>query len=93
MDTAKCTSDSKAALAAGMLAAALVTPVAAVPAGPLVVGRDLVLASAGDSLLNIPLNLFQAIVNIPSTELGAMTVLGNSLIYSGNWWSPSATNI
>lgn len=93
MDTAKCTSDSKAALAAGMLAAALVTPVAAVPAGPLVVGRDLVLASAGDSLLNIPLNLFQAIANIPSTELGAMTVLGNSLIYSGNWWSPSATNI
>lgn len=93
MDAAKYTSDPKAVLAAGALAAALVTPVAATPAGSVTAARDLALVSAGDSLLNIPLNLFQVIANIPSTELGAMTVLGNSLIYSGNWWSPSATNI
>lgn len=93
MNVGKCTSDPKVVLAAaGVVAAALVTPVG-MPAGMSTVHRDVALVSVGDSLLNIPLNLFQAIVNIPSTQLGALTILGNSLIYSGNWWSPSATNI
>lgn len=77
--------------AAGLVAAALVTPVATTPISA--VERELLLLSGADSLLNVPLNLFQALVNVPSTEIGAMNIVGNALIYSGNWWSPSATNI
>lgn len=61
--------------------------------GPVGVERELLLTSGADSLLNVPLYLFQALANVPSTEIEAMTVLGNSLIDSGNWWSPGATNI
>ncbi|WP_133054275.1 hypothetical protein [Mycolicibacter kumamotonensis] len=89
----KHTSDTKvAAVAAAGVVAALVTPVAA-PAGVTTGEREITLVNAADSLVNIPLNLFQAIVNIPNTEVGALTILGNALMYSGNWWSPSATNI
>ncbi|MBS9535246.1 hypothetical protein KIH27_16785 [Mycobacterium sp. M1] len=94
MDAAKRVPDAKvtALAAAGVVAAALVTPV---PMSPWLtaVERELQLVNGADSLMNVPLNLFQALVNVPSTELGGMTELGNALIYSGNWWSPSATNI
>lgn len=89
----KRTSDNTvAAVAAAGVVAALVTPVVA-PTGITVDEREITRVSAADSLFNIPLNLFQAIVNIPNTEVGALTILGNALMYSGNWWSPSATNI
>src|SRR5690625_2839435 len=94
MDIGKHTSEAKVAAlaAAGLVTAAVVAPVPA-PSVMTAVERELALVSAGDSLLNVPLNLFQAMVNIPNTEVGAITELGNSLIYTGNWWSPSATNI
>ncbi|MEB3030793.1 hypothetical protein [[Mycobacterium] nativiensis] len=94
MYVAKHSSEAKVAAlaAAGVVAAAMVAPVATLPRMT-AVERELLLVSGADSLLNVPLNLFQALANVPSTELGAMTILGNSLIYSGNWWSPSATNI
>ncbi|UVO12101.1 hypothetical protein NM962_19725 [Mycobacterium sp. SVM_VP21] len=48
---------------------------------------------SGESLLNVPLNLFQQLVNIPANEFAGMQVLGNSLISSGPWFGASATNI
>ena len=42
---------------------------------------------------NIPINLFDDILNIPSTELQGFGVLGDSLLFSGDWWVPSATNL
>ncbi len=46
-----------------------------------------------DSVLNIPVNLFDDIVNIPYNELQGFNVLGDSLLFSGDWWVPSATNL
>ena len=43
--------------------------------------------------LNVPINLFDDIVNIPFNEVQGIDVLGNSLLFSGDWWVPSATNI
>jgi hypothetical protein len=42
---------------------------------------------------DIPINLFDDIANIPSNEVQAIDVFGNSLLFSGDWWVPSATNI
>jgi hypothetical protein len=42
---------------------------------------------------DVPINLFDDIANIPFNEVQGIDVLGNSLIYSGDWWVPSATNI
>jgi hypothetical protein len=46
-----------------------------------------------DSVLNVPINLFDDFVNIPYNEIQGIDVLGNSLLFSGDWWVPSATNI
>lgn len=94
MDFAKHTSDAKVAAlaAAGVVAAALVTPVPTLPRMT-AVERELLLVSGADSLLNVPFNLFQDFVNIPNTEVGALQQLGDSLIFSGPWWTASATNI
>jgi len=82
-------------LASAVIAAAslvVVTPIEAGP-GPLPIRSIETRLVDADSVLDIPFNLFQDIVNIPNTEVEAMNVLANSLIYSGNWWTPSATNI
>jgi hypothetical protein len=50
------------------------------------------LVDAG-SVLNIPVNLFDDILNIPYNEVQGFDVLSNSLFFSGDWWVPSATNI
>ncbi len=46
-----------------------------------------------DSVLNIPVNLFDDIANIPNTEVGAVDIFSDSLFFSGDWWVPSATNL
>jgi hypothetical protein len=46
-----------------------------------------------DSVLNIPVNLFDDILNIPYNEVQGLDVLDNSLFFSGDWWVPSATNL
>jgi hypothetical protein len=46
-----------------------------------------------DSILNVPFNLFQDIVNVPYNELGAINDLGTALLFSGTWLTASATNI
>ncbi len=42
---------------------------------------------------DVPINLFDDIANIPSNEIQGIDVFGNSLLFSGDWWVPSATNI
>lgn len=49
--------------------------------------------TGGESLLNVPLNLFQAIVNIPYNEVQAMEVMAQSLLATGPWFSGSPTNL
>ncbi|WP_046321223.1 hypothetical protein [Mycobacterium sp. UM_Kg1] len=48
--------------------------------------------AAGESLWNVPLNLFQALVNAPAWEIHAMDTLAKSLFYSGPWFAGSPTN-
>jgi hypothetical protein len=45
------------------------------------------------SIFNIPFNLFQEIVNIPSSELDAVNYASQSLFNSGPWFVVSATNL
>ncbi len=42
---------------------------------------------------DVPINLFDDVVNIPYNEIQGIDVFGNSLLFSGDWWVPSATNI
>jgi hypothetical protein len=42
---------------------------------------------------DVPINLFDDIANIPFNEIQGIDVFGNSLLFSGDWWVPSATNI
>ena len=42
---------------------------------------------------DVPINLFDDVVNIPFNEVQGIDVLGDSLLFSGDWWVPSATNI
>lgn len=49
--------------------------------------------TAGESLLNVPLNLLQALANIPANEIHALDTLSQSLFYSGPWFVGSPTNI
>jgi hypothetical protein len=75
-----------------MVAIAPVAPVT--PWGPgLTAAQRAVQLTAEGSLLNVPLNLFQAIVNIPHNEIDALQGLGNSLFFSGTWFAASGTNI
>jgi hypothetical protein len=46
-----------------------------------------------DSVLNIPVNLFDDIANTPFNEIQGIDVLSNSLFFSGDWWVPNATNL
>lgn len=50
------------------------------------------LVDAG-SVLNIPFNLFQDIVNIPNNEVDAFNQFGVSLMDGGTWWVAGATNL
>jgi hypothetical protein len=45
------------------------------------------------SIFNIPFNLFQEIVNVPSSEVDAMTYAAQSLFNSGPWFVVSNTNL
>ncbi|MGB3332813.1 MAG: hypothetical protein WBA79_08385 [Mycobacterium sp.] len=83
------------AAVAAATAVAAVTPVS--PVAPwitdLTAAERAVQLAAEASLLNIPFNLFQDIVNIPFNEVSATNVLANSFFFTGNWFTPSATNI
>jgi hypothetical protein len=78
-------------LAAASLVA--VSPLAPRPFQLPILSIETRLVDASDSILNIPVNLFDDIVNIPYNEVQGFDVLSNSLFFSGDWWVPSATNI
>ena len=83
------------------LAAAALAAVSAVVVTP-VVARQLPLAvrSMETKLIdadvsNIPVNLFDDILNIPYNELegGGLATVANSMLFTGTWWVPSSTNL
>jgi hypothetical protein len=82
---------------AGMLAAAtsviIVTPVATkaieIPRHHI----DVRLIDASDSILNVPLNLFYDLANVPYNEIQAMNTFSEALLFSGPWNATSATNL
>jgi hypothetical protein len=45
------------------------------------------------SILNIPFNVLQEIINVPGSEVDAMTYAAQSLFNSGPWFVVSATNL
>lgn len=79
-------------VAASAVAISPMTPVA--PWGPgLPAAQRAVQLAADGSLLNVPFNLFQALVNVPANEIQALQGLGNSLFFSGTWFAASGSNI
>jgi len=83
------------ALAAAVLAAT--GAVAAIPTAPRpsqlpIRSMETRLVDA-DSVLNIPVNLFDDIVNIPYNEVEALDTFSGSLFDTGTWWVPSASNV
>jgi len=79
-----------AALAATGLVA--VTPTALRLSAHRIVSMPTRLVDA-DSLLNVPFNLFQDLVNIPGTEVEAFEQFGNADLFGGTIFTASATNI
>jgi hypothetical protein len=90
----------RAALSVSVLAAAACAATSAVavtlagprPAQPPVRSMQTRLVDT-DSVLNIPVNLFDDIANIPANEIQGIDVLSDSLFFSGDWWVPNATNL
>jgi len=78
-----------AAAALAATSAVVALPTAPSPSQPPVRSIETRLVDATD----IPINLFDDILNIPSTEVQGFDVLGDSLLFSGDWWVPSATNL
>ena len=83
------------------LAAAALAAVSAVVVTP-VVARQLPLAVRSmetklvdADVANIPVNLFDDILNIPYNELegGGLATVANSFLFTGTWWVPSSTNL
>ena len=84
-------------LAAAALAAVstvVVTPVLAHQIPLAVRSIETKLVDAGD-VGNIPVNLFNDILNIPYNELdgGGLATVANSFLFTGTWWVPSSTNL
>jgi hypothetical protein len=82
--------------AGSALTLAGVVAVAALPQHapkPRIVSMPTRLVDAEDSIMNIPINLFYDLLNVPANELDAIQELGNALSYGGPWLDPSATNL
>lgn len=75
--------------AAGLVA---VTPIASRPFQLPVLSIETKLVDA-DSVLNIPVNLLDDILNIPYNEIQALDATAASEFYTGTWWVPSSTNL
>ncbi len=81
-----------AAAAATALVTAPVAPVVPWDTGLTAAERAFRLAAEA-SLLNVPFNLIQDFINVPHSLVQATNVLNDSLFFTGNWFTPSATNI
>ncbi len=77
------------ALASAVAVAPLVARSAELPT----VSIPMRLVDATSDLLNVPVNLFYDIMNIPETEVQAINSLAESLFFAGPWAVGSATNI
>jgi hypothetical protein len=79
--------------AASVVALAPIAAVTPLPSPLSAVERAVHLTADGDSILNVPFNLFQDFVNIGANEIAAEDALSKSLFYATNFFVPSATNI
>jgi hypothetical protein len=70
-------------------------PSAHIADAPRTVKADVQLVDSGESLLNIPLNIFDDIINIPYNETigGGLGTVADSFLFTGTWWVPSSTNL
>jgi hypothetical protein len=83
-----------AALAAvSVVALAPIAPITPLPSPLSAVERAVRLTTDGESILNVPFNLFQDILNVPANEIEAVDQSAKSLFYATNFFVPSATNI
>jgi hypothetical protein len=84
------------ALAAAALAAVSTVVVAPVVARqvPLAV-RQMETTLVNVGIENIPVNLFDDILNIPFNEVqgGGLASVADSFLFTGTWWVPSSTNL
>jgi len=87
---------SRPCVLAGVVLAATsaiaVTPLAPRPFQLPVLSMETRLVDA-DSVLNIPVNLFDDIVNIPYNEVQQLGTASGSLFFSGDWWVPDSANL
>ena len=83
-----------AAAALAATSAVIATPVLAHQVPLTVRSIETKLVDAGD-LGNIPVNLFDDILNIPYNETvgGGLATVANSFLFTGTWWVPSSTNL
>jgi hypothetical protein len=70
----------------------IVTPLATKAIEVPVRTADTQLLASGD-IVNVPINLFDDLANIPYNEIQGLNVFSDSLFFSGDWWVPSATNL
>jgi hypothetical protein len=80
-----------AAAALTAISAVVVTPIMARQVPLAVRSMETKLVGIGD----IPINLFDDILNIPYNEVegGGLATVGASLLFTGTWWVPSSTNL
>jgi hypothetical protein len=83
-----------AAAALAATGAVIATPVLARQIPLAIRSIETKLVDAGD-IGNIPVNLFNDILNIPYNELegGGLATVANSFLFTGTWWVPSSTNL
>jgi len=82
-----------AAAAVAATSAVVMSPTASKPSQVPVRHIDTRLVDSSADILNVPINLFDSIANIPSNEIQGLDVLSNSLFFGGDWWVPNATNL
>ncbi|MDT5142305.1 MAG: hypothetical protein QOE52_1465 [Mycobacterium sp.] len=80
-----------AAAALAATSAVVAIPVTPLPSQPPV--RSIETRLVDDSIANIPVNLFDDILNIPYNEVQALGIGAGSLLDTGSWWVPGATNV
>ena len=73
--------------------AVAVTPFVSRTSHPPVVSTETRLVDAGDSILNIPVNLFDDIVNIPANEVQGLDTAADSLFFNDNIFVVGAANL
>jgi len=81
-----------AAAALAATSAVVAVPLASRPSQLPIRSIETRLVDAG-SVLNIPINLFDDILNIPANEITALNATAGSEFFTGSWWVPGPTNI